>query len=86
MAGSVARGSAPVDLSEFDIAPLKGPPCTVSIALEALDDEHREKVEAAMLYGKTGRAIALRLTEWSGVAVRAHTINRHRAGECRCGS
>lgn len=74
-----------LDLSEFDeLTRPKGPLCTVGVAIRHLSPDDSAKVHAAMEYGKTSRSIAERLTEWSCVTVKEHSVARHRRGDCRC--
>lgn len=74
-----------LDLSEFDVLRRpKGPPCAVGVAIARLSPGESEKVHAAMEHGKTSRSIAERLSEWSGVQVKEHSVARHRRGDCRC--
>ncbi len=75
-----------IDLSEFDNAVrIKGPVCTVRTAIERLSEDRAEKVQAAFESDLTNRAIAERLSDWSGMTVRFGTVGRHRRGDCACG-
>ena len=74
------------DLSAFDaLRRRKGPPCSVGVAIARLDKDESAAVAAAIAAGKTSRAVAIVLTQWSGVSVREQSVARHRRGDCLCG-
>ena len=71
--------------------PMKGPRCTVSVALDALDRDDRQTL-LGWLDGSikedgkaiTGRRIAAAVRSGAGVPLTITTVNRHRRQECGC--
>lgn len=62
----------------------QGPPCSVATVLDQLDAEDRAALLAALDNGTPLTAIARALNA-VGYRITAHTIGRHRKGDCRCG-
>ncbi|MFJ9848602.1 hypothetical protein [Streptomyces sp. NPDC101150] len=66
----------------------RGPECTVKVFADGLDSDARTAVVNAMSNRKLTssgiyRALRARVGD---IAPSAHTINRHRRGDCKCGS
>lgn len=63
----------------------KGPPCTMRTVLEALSDEDRGALEAALTDMTQPHAHIYRVLRENGVEISINTVHRHRRGECACG-
>ena len=73
-----------VDLSEFLPSP-EPKFCKVARILSSMDDEHQEKLEAAMGEESIGHVkISLVVKSW-GYEISDTAIAAHRRGACRCG-
>jgi hypothetical protein len=75
------------DLSEFFAETAKhGPSCSMAVVIEALPDEQKDKLGAALVQGDIpSTAIARVVSKWAGQKIAAPTVRRHRKGECGCG-
>ena len=62
----------------------KGPPCSVSLLLEDLNDEDRAAVIEAMADAKIPSTAIDRALLKEGYRVGSHSLQRHRRGECAC--
>jgi hypothetical protein len=73
-------------LASPDYRPRRGPTCTVPAILDTADDDTVALFTAALANPHApGTDIARAMTE-RGYPIPAHTLQRHRRGECRCGA
>ena len=72
------------DALDSEGARRKGPTCSVSGILAALDDADRESLLAAFASTQPSSAISRALATVN-VQVASTTLSRHRRGECSCG-
>lgn len=65
-------------------AVLKGPPCSVSIMIENMDDAERKDFELACEDWTIPGTVIAKVLQRKGFNVKAEALRRHRKGECRC--
>ncbi len=70
---------------EIEEATTKRGGCTVTQALDKLDDDTRAEFVAELAGDAQGEAIARVLSRYAGVRLAGQTIQRHRKGGCVCG-
>lgn len=63
----------------------RGPVCSVSGILAALNDDDRAALLAAFASTQPSSAISRALATECNVSVSSTTLSRHRRGECTCG-
>ena len=72
------------NLANPDYRPPSGPECGVRIVLDLMDDKTRKTLIAALDNPHApSTKISVALSEM-GHRTSAHTVQRHRRGECRC--
>mgnify|MGYP007090086211 FL=1 len=72
-------------LASPDYRPRRGPNCSIALIIETADEATRELFAAALANPHApGTDIAKAMAE-RGYPMPAHTLQRHRRGECRCG-
>jgi hypothetical protein len=72
------------DLARPDYRPVKGPACTIALALETLPDADAANLTAALENPHAPATAIARALAGLGHDVRAYTVQRHRRRECRC--
>ena len=66
--------------------PRKGPPCSISVILGELDKDDRTALVEALTNPLIAHTAIYRVLADNGFRVNLNTVQRHRRGECRCGS
>ena len=64
----------------------KGPPCTISVILAGLDKDDRTALVEALTNPLISHTSIYRVLTGNGFRVNIHTVQRHRRGECLCGT
>jgi hypothetical protein len=64
----------------------KGPPCTISVILSELDKDDRSALVAALTDKTVEHTAIYKVLTRNGFRVSIHTVQRHRRGECLCGT
>jgi len=66
-------------------ATIKGPSCTTTLTLEAMEPDDRADMLEALASGYTAAALS-RVLKRRGISLAPQSIARHRRGECKCPS
>lgn len=63
----------------------KGPPCTIAVTMDRMSDADAKAFRSALDDPNIRHTVIARALQAEGFAIKAATVSRHRAGECKCG-
>lgn len=73
-------------LADPNYRPPKGPACTIQLLLDTLDADTAEHLRGALANPHAASTAIVKALQDAGHRVSANTMQRHRRGECRCGT
>lgn len=73
-------------LAEKSKPVIKGPPCSVKLIYDVLDEDDQQALDQALADPRVRGTSIVRALEHIGHNVKPHSLNRHRRGSCVCGT